>query len=578
MRYIFSITLSAILLSFGVFGQGNSWNSVIDLNVAANSSDRVDLYADSYGIHIVFHKSNQLVYYLFSVDGTQIRTSVRDNFTESVRLSRIFGFGENLYIVYKKSSAIYTQKSTNGGQNWSTSAVANISLSNSNSDGIDIITDTNGLHLAYSVYNPAQAGYETYYRMVKHDESNWQDFKHVTDQTGPFGGYTGGLPSISLSNGRVHVSFTKVVTGGSYVTGDANYRERYNGVWQTTEYLFDSFGSSQSYVIPLQNQLHAFHYDHGDIPLPNGTPDYYLSHDHTNISNHDWNDNYTNLINYGTFGPPDGNYRLDITQTADNSIHFVYGGDTYKKWDGSQFIDQFTFGNGSNNKIIANNKDIYILWINNSSNTLKLRQRDFAPLAPVNLVRSISSSHPRIDWYANAEADLDEYEVWKKKGTGSWGLLATTGNDYYVDATESGVSLNPQVNNIEIKYKLKAVDLESNASGYSAEVTFNQSGGGLDKKGNPNDDALPTVFALAQNYPNPFNPSTAIRYSLPEATHVTLTVYNLSGETVATLVNGEQAAGSYDTVFDASGLPSGVYLYRLTTPVVSQSRKMMILK
>ncbi|MCB9070370.1 MAG: hypothetical protein H6629_21550 [Calditrichae bacterium] len=63
--------------------------------------------------------------------------------------------------------------------------------------------------------------------------------------------------------------------------------------------------------------------------------------------------------------------------------------------------------------------------------------------------------------------------------------MATTGNDYYVDATESGVSLNPQVNNIEIKYKLKAVDLANNKSAYSSEVTFNQSGGGLDKKRQP---------------------------------------------------------------------------------------------
>lgn len=83
MCQLFITTLCAMLLSFGLYGQGSNWNSVIDLNVAANSSDRANLYADSYGIHVVFHKSSQLVYYLFGADGTQIRTSTRDNFSET---------------------------------------------------------------------------------------------------------------------------------------------------------------------------------------------------------------------------------------------------------------------------------------------------------------------------------------------------------------------------------------------------------------------------------------------------------------------------------------------------------------
>jgi 5'-nucleotidase/UDP-sugar diphosphatase len=75
--------------------------------------------------------------------------------------------------------------------------------------------------------------------------------------------------------------------------------------------------------------------------------------------------------------------------------------------------------------------------------------------------------------------------------------------------------------------------------------------------------SIPVTFALEQNYPNPFNPSTTIEYALPLKSHVTLSVFDALGQQVATLAQGEQGAGRYRAVLDASGLASGVYLYRL---------------
>ncbi len=89
---------------------------------------------------------------------------------------------------------------------------------------------------------------------------------------------------------------------------------------------------------------------------------------------------------------------------------------------------------------------------------------------------------------------------------------------------------------------------------------------------------IPTEFALDQNYPNPFNPSTTIRYRVPEATHVTLKVLNLLGEEVATLVNGLQPAGAYNLTFDASGLPSGVYLYIMQAGEARMTRRFVLMK
>ena len=88
----------------------------------------------------------------------------------------------------------------------------------------------------------------------------------------------------------------------------------------------------------------------------------------------------------------------------------------------------------------------------------------------------------------------------------------------------------------------------------------------------------PSEFHLNQNYPNPFNPYTTIKFSLPENSLVTLKVYNIVGEEVATLINGERDAGWYEQSFDASSLSSGIYIYRLSAGLKVFSKKMMLIK
>jgi hypothetical protein len=89
---------------------------------------------------------------------------------------------------------------------------------------------------------------------------------------------------------------------------------------------------------------------------------------------------------------------------------------------------------------------------------------------------------------------------------------------------------------------------------------------------------IPTAYELFQNYPNPFNPSTNIGFTLPEAAPVKLMVINTLGETVQILADEYLTAGSYEYTFNAAGLPSGIYFYRIDTGTFSKVKKMLLLK
>ena len=91
-------------------------------------------------------------------------------------------------------------------------------------------------------------------------------------------------------------------------------------------------------------------------------------------------------------------------------------------------------------------------------------------------------------------------------------------------------------------------------------------------------ELLPTAYALEQNYPNPFNPSTQIQFALPNASHVRLEIYNGLGERMARLVDETRQAGYHSEQFDATGLASGLYLYRLQAGDFVDTKKLLLLK
>ena len=89
---------------------------------------------------------------------------------------------------------------------------------------------------------------------------------------------------------------------------------------------------------------------------------------------------------------------------------------------------------------------------------------------------------------------------------------------------------------------------------------------------------MPEEFALSQNYPNPFNPETRIAFSLPRDSRVELSIYNVLGQKVATLINTEMSAGQHGVTWMADSVPTGVYFYTITAEEFTATKKMILLK
>ncbi|MCK5126532.1 MAG: M6 family metalloprotease domain-containing protein [candidate division Zixibacteria bacterium] len=191
------------------------------------------------------------------------------------------------------------------------------------------------------------------------------------------------------------------------------------------------------------------------------------------------------------------------------------------------------------------------------------------------------------EWYPGYTTN-GHYKVALEQADNLFSMEKNTSNgeagDFFpgsTNNTEFTPSTSPNSNCYDGSSSLVAISsISSSASTMTADFAVSLAAANDDE-----DDLgqLPNIVVLDQNFPNPFNPSTTIRYSLPSAEQVDITVYNILGEQVIQLYSGYRPAGSYEAVWDGSttdgqSSPSGIYFYELATDESKDVRKMLLMK
>ncbi len=169
-----------------------------------------------------------------------------------------------------------------------------------------------------------------------------------------------------------------------------------------------------------------------------------------------------------------------------------------------------------------------------------------------------------LKWVTKTEVNNSGFNVERRINEGEWNSIAfIEGHGNSISQKDYSYSDKDLfVGGSKFQYRLKQVDNDGSFE-YSDVVEV---------------EIVPAQYELLQNYPNPFNPSTTIRFSLPKQTQLKLNLYNMLGELIKTIAEGTYEAGNYKVTFNASDLPSGMYVYRIESSDFVQTKKMMLLK
>lgn len=186
------------------------------------------------------------------------------------------------------------------------------------------------------------------------------------------------------------------------------------------------------------------------------------------------------------------------------------------------------------------------------------------PVELISFTSKLLNDKVQLNWITKTEVNNYGFNVERRINEGDWdkiGFVEGHGN------SNSPKNYNFTDNNLfssgsNFQYRLKQIDNDGRFE-YSDVVEV---------------EMIPAQYELSQNYPNPFNPSTTIRFSLPKETQLKINIYNMLGELVQTLVEGNYQAGYHKVSFNASSLPSGAYIYRIESSEYTQVRKMILVK
>lgn len=185
--------------------------------------------------------------------------------------------------------------------------------------------------------------------------------------------------------------------------------------------------------------------------------------------------------------------------------------------------------------------------------------------SPVNGVQ-LTTNAPVLSWFIPTSGNIAGYEV-------QYSDNPSFNNAVAQQVSGTNFTVNSALQHKPYYWRVRSKNGNGDFSVYSSLASFvPASPTGVEET------IVPSEFALYQNYPNPFNPATTIRFSVPRESFVTLKVYDNTGTLVTTLVKESVSAGDHTVSFNASGLASGIYFYRLESEGVAISKKMLLLK
>ena len=582
--------LLILILASNLFGQG--WNNIVTTSI--EEPERTDIFTNSSGIHILIRNSinnNNIVYYNLNSAGDVIKTVPLETIGY---FPNIVGTNDKIYAVYKTGNNIRVKYSTDNGSSWLTN-IEDRPTTENDCNGVDAVYQeglSGGVHIVWATRDGGTSGYETYYRRLAPDNS-WADveYKNVTDYSTP---EYGGNPNVVVTPNRVHVSFNTDPTTSPSGLGDVKTRDKYYSSWQTPQTVVSASGSSEQSrderLLVRGEYLYLFY--NRDNPA---TPPDDLRFRTRRADNQTGWSNFTQLEEGKLFQEENA---FEITKTNNDFIHIlckkylvnIGWSYTYKYYNCTNWITEDDFDHLSvalrQIGLSSVSNDLFCTWVKWESpkKYMRFRQYDAIPLAPTGLtITENANHHPRLNWNVSPEPDRYQYNVYRLDGYvgGGWQYLGQSSGTTYTDQTLSYCHAVPPAtceNYRNVSYRVTVVDYGSHESDPSNEVTARLTGGAPEKISINPDSKLPIEYSLTQNYPNPFNPTTTINYSLKTAGEVTLKVYDMLGTEVASLVNEYKEAGNYSVEFNASDLPSGMYVYRLSTSNFVDTKKLILLK
>ena len=202
------------------------------------------------------------------------------------------------------------------------------------------------------------------------------------------------------------------------------------------------------------------------------------------------------------------------------------------------------------------------------------------PAAPQLLNVTPKENKLKLRWSSVNETDIAGYKIYfdtDKSGSPYNGNASVIGEPSPIDAgTDTSMAIKGLDTNKVYYCAIKAYDLSGNESEFSNELTIETTGCEQDRQ-------VPEEYKLSQNYPNPFNASTNIKFSLPNQGNVKIDIYNILGQKVRTLVNGNKPTGSYNYKWNGKNdhgvdVASGIYIYRMKSENYIKIKKMTLLK